>query len=232
MPTFAWPIEAQASRHGKMGPRHISSDFGPRSKPCADCSSFHQGLDIGVDTGTNVLATADGTVHLIKEDSGTAGTYVVVKHDDNYWSRYLHLSGYDVAEGDRVKKGQIIAPSGGAKGAWGAGSSQGPHLHFEIWRGEPREDGSEALDPETLLTEERAAVSKADAMKMMSSEGTGRTLLIVGGVSVAALLVSLAWVYKDDIRARLAPKRQAALAGPALANPRRRKKSRAKRRAR
>lgn len=223
MPTFAWPIEAQASRHGKMGPRHISSDFGPRTKPCDSCSSFHKGIDIGVDTGTNVLATADGVVHLIKENSGTAGTYIVAKHDDNYWSRYLHLSGYNVAVGDRIKKGQIIAPSGGAKGAWGAGSSQGPHLHFEIWRGEPREDGSEAIDPETLLTEEIAPISKEEAAKMLATSGTNRTLFVVGGISAAALLVSLAWLNRDKIRSAFGN-----IGRPKRANPKkkRRRKSR------
>ncbi len=225
MPTFAWPIEAYAYRHGKYGPRHISSDFGPRDKPCSICSKYHQGIDIGVQTGTPVLATADGVVRLIKENSNTAGTYVVVEHDDGYWSRYLHLSAYEVAVGDPVRKAQIIASSGGDKGAWGAGSSQGAHLHFEIWQGEPKKSGSTPIDPETLLTEEMTGISRQQAVAMgpPSSVGGGKsqTLTIVASLSAAAAAFGIFFA----LRARAKKKSVPALVG----NPRKRRRARRKR---
>ena len=225
MPTFAWPITAYAYRHGTYGPRYVSSGFGAREKPCSVCSSYHQGLDIAVQTGTPVLATTDGVVRLIKENSGTAGTYVVVEHDGGYWSRYLHLSAYDVALGDSVRKGQVIASSGGEKGAWGAGSSQGEHLHFEIWQGEPRADGSTPLDPKPLLTEEASPITRQQAVSMgpISSAGGGKnqTILIVASLSAAAAAFGIFFALRVRAQKQAVP----ALVG----NPRKRRRARRRR---
>lgn len=96
---------------------------------------MHAGLDIGVTVGTPVKAPADGTI----TRAATYGTYgycVDIYHGIlngvNVMSRYAHLSRYCVSVGQTVKEGQTIAYSGGAKGSPGAGSSEGPHLHFEI----------------------------------------------------------------------------------------------------
>lgn len=213
-PTFAWPITEYATRHGDYGPRYITSGFGPRS--CTGCSTNHKGIDIGVETGTPVMATADGIVRDIRENSGDAGTYITLEHDGNYWSRYLHLSGYNVAVGDSVKKGQNIAPSGGEKGAWGAGSSQGPHLHFEIWTGAPRESGSVAHDPEKMLTEEQTPITKEQAVALTSAEtstaGGDVNWPLVLGVSVGLSLLAVGFVYRDEIRDALQPARARATA--------------------
>ena len=213
-PTFAWPITAIAVRHGKEGPRHISSGFGPRS--CTGCSTNHKGIDIGVETGTPVMATADGVVRDIRENSGDAGTYITLEHSGNYWSRYLHLSGYNVAVGDSVKKGQNIAPSGGEKGAWGAGSSQGPHLHFEIWTGEPRESGSTAHDPEKMLTEEQTPLTTEQAVALSGAQsgtvGGDVNWPLIISVSVGLSLLGVGYVYRDEIRDALQPKRARRLA--------------------
>jgi murein DD-endopeptidase MepM/ murein hydrolase activator NlpD len=227
VPTFAWPIEAYASRHGAYGPRYLSSDFGSRAKPCAACSSYHEGIDIGVDVGTNVMATADGTVRQIVENNSTAGTYVTVEHADGYWSRYLHLSRYDVSVGDAVRQGQILGVSGGQAGAWGAGSSQAPHLHFEIWQGEPKRGGT-ALDPETLLTKEVKALTKQQAAsflgRLSAGGSTERTMLIVTTLSAAAAAIGIFYTLRAT--GKVTPRLEAPAAVPALpvaANPKRRR---------
>ena len=115
--------------------------------------------------------------------------------------------------------------SGGDKGAWGAGSSQGAHLHFEIWQGEPRASGSTALDPKTLLTEEVSPITRQQAVAMgpLSSVGGGKnqTLVIVASLSAAAAAFGIFFALRA--RAKKAPP-------PALVeNPRKRRRARRKR---
>lgn len=106
----------------------ITSGFGPRTSPCAGCSSFHKGVDTGALTpgvaGDPVYAAADGTV-ISSAYSGSAGNMIVIDHGDGISTRYLHLDRRFV-NGGRVKKGEII----GTMGSTGVGTNV--HLHFEI----------------------------------------------------------------------------------------------------
>ncbi|WP_267244210.1 M23 family metallopeptidase [Streptomyces sp. PR69] len=93
-------------------------------------SSNHSGQDFAVPVGTKVSAVHSGTV--VKAgpngagDGPAYGNAVVIKHDNNTYSQYAHLSRVDVKPGQKVKAGQRIALSGNT------GNSSGPHLHFEI----------------------------------------------------------------------------------------------------
>lgn len=111
----------------------VSSPFGPRpdaAKRNPGISSNHSGIDYAVGVGSPVAAAADGIV----SETGTHrqyGYYVIVKHAKKS-TLYAHLSKILVSKGQKVKQGQEIAKSGGKRGAPGAGSSTGPHLHFEV----------------------------------------------------------------------------------------------------
>ena len=148
---FAFPFEASISRYGRMAQRTISSGFGPRASPGGIGSTDHKGIDFPADVGTPVLAIGDGTVRRVVENHATAGTYVEVEHGNGYWSRYLHLSRASVASGARVAQGSTVGLSGGQPGAYGSGTSTGPHLHLEVWRGQPYAGGT-PIDPLPLLT--------------------------------------------------------------------------------
>ncbi|WP_240134256.1 M23 family metallopeptidase [Streptomyces sp. MUM 178J] len=93
-------------------------------------SSNHSGQDFAVPVGTKVSAVGSGTV--VKAgpngagDGPAYGNAVVIKHDNDTYSQYAHLSRVDVKPGQKVKVGQRIALSGNT------GNSSGPHLHFEI----------------------------------------------------------------------------------------------------
>ncbi len=54
------------------------------------------------------------------------GNLLILNHESGYRSVYTHLAEINVAEGDRVKEGDVIAQSGE--------SLEGPRLHFEIWK--------------------------------------------------------------------------------------------------
>lgn len=87
------------------------------------------GIDYAVPVGTPVKAPCDGTVKQIA-GSGSGGYYVQLWHKDGSHDEFLHLSKF-AAKG-KVKQGDIIGYSGGAKGAVGAGSSTGPHVHWHL----------------------------------------------------------------------------------------------------
>ena len=54
------------------------------------------------------------------------GNMIVIDHGKSRFSRYAHLSGFNVKLWQIVKKGELIGFSGNT------GLSDGPHLHFEI----------------------------------------------------------------------------------------------------
>jgi len=91
----------------------------------ADQMQFHKGLDIAVAFGSNVIATAAGTV-IFSGQKGGYGNCVIVSHGNGLATLYGHLSRLIVKTNDKVKVGQVIAKSGNS------GRSTGPHLHYEV----------------------------------------------------------------------------------------------------
>ena len=187
---FAWPVPLTVSKLGSMTKRAVSSGFGPRSSPGGVGSTNHQGIDIPLDVGTTVYAVARGTVTETVPDNSKAGTFITIDHGDGFYTRYLHLSQMDVSVGQPVTVGMPVGLSGGQPGAWGAGASTGPHLHFEVWEGGKPFGGGRAIDPLPLLTREASALAR-DYWWVIAAGG-------VGLVSLA-----LAYRYRTDIRAYL-----------------------------
>lgn len=97
----------------------VTSEFGPR------WGTVHRGIDIGIPTGTPILASADGVVAR-SYYSSSYGEVVFINHGGGIVTVYAHNSRRLVSEGQRVSKGQVIAYSGNT------GDSTGPHLHFEV----------------------------------------------------------------------------------------------------
>lgn len=118
----------------------ISSDFGMRRHPIDKKMMLHKGIDLPLAEGTEIRATADGIVDKVfLEDKEGYGIHVIIKHDEEYSSLYASLSEISVAEGQEVKKGQMIALSGNS------GTSTAPHLHYEVrYKNEP-------VDPQQFL---------------------------------------------------------------------------------
>ena len=115
---YYWPLSVSGT---------ITSEFGYRNAPTNGASSNHKGIDVGVPEGTQVLATAAGTVTKAGASSGY-GYAVFIDHGNGLTSEYGHLkaNGIQVKTGDTVTQGQVIALSGNT------GVSTGPHLHFQI----------------------------------------------------------------------------------------------------
>ncbi|MFE0582644.1 MULTISPECIES: M23 family metallopeptidase [unclassified Streptomyces] len=90
----------------------------------------HSGQDFAVPVGTPVKAAAAGVVVKAGPNGGgdgpAYGNAIVIKHANNTYSQYAHLSKIQVKVGQKVAVKQRIALSGNT------GNSSGPHLHFEI----------------------------------------------------------------------------------------------------
>ena len=91
----------------------------------ADQMQFHKGLDIAVAFGSDVVATAAGTV-IFSGQKGGYGNCVIVSHGNGLATLYGHLSQLVAKVNDKVKVGEVIAKSGNS------GRSTGPHLHYEV----------------------------------------------------------------------------------------------------
>lgn len=120
--------------------------FGPAPGP-DNTTITHSGIGIKAPRGTPVRAVAAGIVDLARP-LGTWGPTIIVNHDGGFYTLYLYLSRFDVAQGQRVVRGQTIGLSGGDN------SDVGPHLEFQIRQG--RDGGNPiALDPENWLMPSR-----------------------------------------------------------------------------
>ena len=85
----------------------------------------HTGLDIAGINNTQIFAANHGTVIFVGE-IGIYGNVVIIDHGYGLSTLYGHLNKADVREGDRVRKGDVIAVSGET------GLAFGDHLHFEV----------------------------------------------------------------------------------------------------
>jgi len=101
--------------------------------------TFNRGIDIRTPVGTDVRAVAPGRVMLADWFRGY-GRFLLVYHNDGYFTLYAHLSEILVDKGDEVQAGEVLARSGDT------GSLDGPKLHFEVLK------GTEALDPVEWLS--------------------------------------------------------------------------------
>lgn len=103
----------------------ITSPFGYRGNPIGGGTGFHEGLDIAVDYGTPVRATAAGTVSQAGWVDGY-GNLVEIDHGNGFVTRYGHNSMVLVVPGQTVQTGDMIALAGST------GRSTGPHVHYEV----------------------------------------------------------------------------------------------------
>lgn len=124
---------------------------------------FHTGLDISSSTGSigqPIFAAADGFIDRIRVQESGYGNVLYLKHPNGYTTVYAHLDKFSSAVDKYVKEMQykrerfevdLYPPDGTFKVSKGdqigrmgnSGSSEGPHLHFEI----RRTSNQKALNP-------------------------------------------------------------------------------------
>ncbi len=106
-----------------------SDSFGTRRVFNGKLASVHRGLDYHARPGTRVLAVNSGRV-ILARPLYYEGNCVIIDHGLGLMTLYMHLSHFNVKEGSRVTRGQLIALSGST------GRATGPHLHLGVrWQG-------------------------------------------------------------------------------------------------
>lgn len=92
----------------------------------------HEALDIMAPRGTPVFAVEDGPVAKLFLSKPGGITLYQFDPDGQYAYYYAHLDRYadGIAEGSKLRKGQVI----GYVGSTGNASPDAPHLHFAIFR--------------------------------------------------------------------------------------------------
>lgn len=144
-PTTPKPGQKPVAAPGKTPTVAASPSYGILQMPCNSCfytQYFHPGhyaVDIQTKGGGPIFASEDGTV--IRSDgrhagegggdqwNGGYGNVIEISHGNGLVTLYAHNRELYVKEGDKVKRGQVIAWMGNSGRVYGA---TGIHTHFEV----------------------------------------------------------------------------------------------------
>jgi murein DD-endopeptidase MepM/ murein hydrolase activator NlpD len=113
----------------------LVSGFGRRRSPFTHEFERHTGVDLAAPVGTPVFAPADGVVAFAGQypvgrgsDWWRYGNLVILEDGDGFVTLYGHAQRVEVRQGQRVKRGDLLATVGNT------GWSTSPHLHYEVRR--------------------------------------------------------------------------------------------------
>ncbi len=167
-------LDPAFSRYPFNGSYRQSSSFNlQRKHPVTGRVSPHYGTDFAMPSGTPVNSPANGRVEKVGNHP-LAGRFIVVRHDNGYRTRYLHLSQPLVSRGDRVTMGERIALSGNT------GRSTGPHLHYEVIVNSKQVDPMRVELPENqALNGEALAAFKRESEQLLATLESGETGTVV-----------------------------------------------------
>ncbi len=115
LPGFDWPLSGPIT--GVYGSQRVLNGLPKRP---------HYGVDVAAPVGTPVVAPADGLITMAHPDMYYSGGTLIIDHGHGLSSAFLHLHKVMVAEGEFVKRGQVVAEVGSS------GRSTGPHLDWRI----------------------------------------------------------------------------------------------------
>ncbi len=122
-------------RVGSSGTVETRSNRGILFKPVEgsvsslfDPDNGHFGIDLVAPEDAMIRAVAPGTV-ILSSFTVNGGHVIGIQHDNNLVSMYKHNSALLKSVGDPVKVGESIAIIGNT-----GDHSDGPHLHFELWK--------------------------------------------------------------------------------------------------
>ncbi len=105
----------------------LASGFGMRIHPVYKVFKMHTGVDFAATIGTPIYATADGAVDKVEVNFSGYGKVLEIDHGFGYRTRYAHMHGFAVGQGQHIKRGDLIGYVGNT------GLSTAPHLHYEVF---------------------------------------------------------------------------------------------------
>ena len=177
---FTWPVPTYVEQGLNME-QQITSWFGWRGAIAGTShagANFHTGLDISAGGSPPIVAARDGVIIRNTNDGDVYGNYIVIKHDNGYYTLYGHMSTTDASlvAGTQVKAGQQIGIMGTT------GNSSGVHLHFEI---------IEATEDSQIWSRENKRDPKEFFNEDCSGKGIGGSL---AGIEIGTALSSQKYI--------------------------------------
>ncbi|MBQ7222852.1 MAG: M23 family metallopeptidase [Bacteroidales bacterium] len=138
------------------------ASVGMKMHPYYKTLVMHTGIDLIAPLGTEVLASADGTVVKIERLNKGFGNTVTIDHGNGFETYYAHLGDIYVRNGQVIKQGSLIGRVGTS------GTVFASSLHYEVRR------GGEYMDPINFFF---ASLSPSMYFKMMQiATNTGQSL--------------------------------------------------------
>lgn len=123
MTKLLWPLPDDC--------RQVTSAFGPRIHPVTGAARLHSGIDIACPSGTPVMAPDDGIVTAVWVDARHGGGLsLTLQCSLGLRFGFAHLQCQLVMARQTVRRGELLALSGGIPGTANSGTSTGPHLHL------------------------------------------------------------------------------------------------------
>ena len=98
---------------------------GPKLNPFYKTVRTHTGIDLMAPFGSDVVATANGTVVEVVRSGKGLGNCVVLDHN-GIQTVYAHLNEVEVRYGERVRRGEVIGTVGNS------GTTFASALHYEV----------------------------------------------------------------------------------------------------
>lgn len=140
----------------------------------------HHGVEFQNAFGTPVYAAGDGAVVFADSDKADKfspwnnfyGNVVVIRHADEMYTLYAHLSAILVQAGDEVKAGDAIGQVGMS------GAATGPHLHFEVRQGDDYADYFSTQNPELWLTPDPGSGAVSITLKTERETNSERPIVV------------------------------------------------------
>lgn len=121
----------------------ISSDYAYRINPINGVRELHNGIDIfGTGYYSNIYAVNNGVVSTSSINE-INGNFVIINHNNGYYTYYGHMSKRLVEVGATVARGDVIGLVGST------GWSTGPHVHYSVYVGDPYK-GAGTMNPWNL----------------------------------------------------------------------------------
>ena len=126
--------------HPITGPLEVTSPFGYRVHPVTGTGTGHQGVDFAASEGTPQYAAVSGVATYWDSESCGIGIDINggIIDGHSYVITLCHLSSRSIADGQQVKRGDVVGATGST------GYATGAHVHFQV-----AQDGA-YIDPMSL----------------------------------------------------------------------------------
>lgn len=128
----------------------ITSNFGERINPINGNKELHDGIDVAVAEGTDIVASLSGVVVEKGYQENGLGNYVYIEHQINgmiFYTAYGHMKDDSIV----VNEGQMVSSKDKIGIVGQSGMATGIHLHFSIMTPNLKFDIQNLVDPRPIF---------------------------------------------------------------------------------